>query len=338
MFAPPLEPKELAERMKRARPLSDAFAQLRDHVVITDRDGHVLFANRAAEQETGYVLSEMLGHTPGELWGGHEHKEFYDELWMRVKTDKQPFAGVVHNRTKKGDARTQMLHISPILGVDHDVEFFVAIEPDHSQAEEADQARSALLSTIGSKSLGPATGVKWLLEMLSQQQNLTSEQRAQIASAAVQNEQLITLVQDMVYLSRDGQGHPSTEHIDVLPLLREAVRRTQKQCPHVRIVLMITGPVAAVVETNADVLGHLIRLLIDEPARRMETEGGTLTVVVGGDTDGCGVACTAATVHAHIFADELIAIIAASLGWPTPGFVHSSDQQGVGLHLPLVQS
>lgn len=52
------------------------FEKSDQHVVITNRDGIIVYANAGAERHTGYRKEEMMGQSPGKLWGGNMSKEF----------------------------------------------------------------------------------------------------------------------------------------------------------------------------------------------------------------------------------------------------------------------
>lgn len=66
------------------RSLSLAFAFVSDPVVVTDPKGRVLYANHAVSTHTGFSEEECLGKKPGELWGGHMPKEFYQKMWHTI--------------------------------------------------------------------------------------------------------------------------------------------------------------------------------------------------------------------------------------------------------------
>jgi len=53
----PLTAEELAAYLKEIEPLKHGFDALRDHVVVTDRDAHILYMNKAAERTTGYSFA-----------------------------------------------------------------------------------------------------------------------------------------------------------------------------------------------------------------------------------------------------------------------------------------
>ena len=72
-----------------------------NHIIITDPDGVVLYANSAVERITGYSEREVLGKTP-RLWGGLMDDELYKKMWHTIKEEKKPFEGEFRNTTVWG--------------------------------------------------------------------------------------------------------------------------------------------------------------------------------------------------------------------------------------------
>lgn len=101
-----------------------------NHIIITDINGSVLYANPAAQAITGYSFSEMQKNTP-RLWGGLHPPEFYEELW-RLKLTGQPFTTEITNRRKNGELYQAIAHISPIHDTGGMLVGFVASEEDIS--------------------------------------------------------------------------------------------------------------------------------------------------------------------------------------------------------------
>ncbi len=52
------------------------FDFVADHVVLTDREGNILYANKAVEKNTGFPLKEIMGKNPADLWGGAYAQRF----------------------------------------------------------------------------------------------------------------------------------------------------------------------------------------------------------------------------------------------------------------------
>ena len=72
------------------------------HIIFTDLDGKILYANKAVGDVTGYERSEIIGNNP-RLWGRQMPPEFYKKLWKTIKKDKKVFSGEIKNKRKKGD-------------------------------------------------------------------------------------------------------------------------------------------------------------------------------------------------------------------------------------------
>lgn len=115
--------------------LTNPFKMLVDstssHLVVTDENGFILYANEAAQRITGFSMSEMRGNTP-RLWGGLMSHDFYLKMWDTIKSKKQPFVGEIKNRRKNGEEYYALGRITPI--VEDDVVIgFVASEEEITQ-------------------------------------------------------------------------------------------------------------------------------------------------------------------------------------------------------------
>lgn len=101
-----------------------------EHMVLTDTDGVIMYANSAAEKITGYQRDEMIGRKAGspELWGGLMDQEFYERLWKTIKHDRRVFTGQLTNRRKNGQRYTAESIISPALDPQGKILFFVGVE------------------------------------------------------------------------------------------------------------------------------------------------------------------------------------------------------------------
>lgn len=107
--------------------INSIFNGLTDQVIITDCEGTILYVNPIIEKITGYELCEVLGKKPS-LWGGQMSKDFYKNLWHKIKVEKQPIKVIVTNKKKDGTLYKAELSISPVFGSDHNINMFVGIE------------------------------------------------------------------------------------------------------------------------------------------------------------------------------------------------------------------
>ncbi len=104
-----------------------ALDQSFDHMIITDSDGKILYANTAAEKLTGFSRIEMQGKTPA-LWGRQMSREFYDEFWNTIRLQKKPFEGVVTNKRKDGVVYQAEVRVTPVLDNKKRILYFIGVE------------------------------------------------------------------------------------------------------------------------------------------------------------------------------------------------------------------
>ena len=121
--------KELRVQREELNKFKLAVDSSFNHIVITNADGIILYANKAAESVTGFSFEEMRGKTPA-LWGKQMPADFYKEFWRVIKEEKKPYLGEITNRRKNGNQYLSSVSITPILDEKSAVSFFVGIERD----------------------------------------------------------------------------------------------------------------------------------------------------------------------------------------------------------------
>lgn len=135
----PLSPEELQAKIKLIEPISRGFDYVSDHVVITDPNGTILYANRAVKDHTGFDPEECIGKNPADLWGGNNLPETYSVMWDTIKNQKKPWTGEIENRKKDGTEYWQEVHITPILDANADVMAFIGYEPEVTERKHQEE-------------------------------------------------------------------------------------------------------------------------------------------------------------------------------------------------------
>lgn len=120
---------ELADRFE------EAVENTTQHIIITDPDGVILYANAAVEKTTGYPPEEVMGSTPA-LWGKQMPKEVFEELWQTIKGEKKSYQGELVNKRKDGTLYHVFANISPVLDRSGNVKFFIGMETDITKQKE----------------------------------------------------------------------------------------------------------------------------------------------------------------------------------------------------------
>jgi PAS domain S-box-containing protein len=187
-----------------------AVENAHDHIVITDADGIVVFANKAVETITGYTVEEVLGKKAGSsgLWGGHMEKSVYESFWNLIKKEKKTFVGEFTNIRKNGEQYVAEAHVSPILDANGNVIYFMGIERDITRAKEVDRMKTEFISLASHQLRTPLSAMKWFLEMLlhGDAGKLNDEQTEFVNNIDQSNNRMIELVNSLLNVSRIESG------------------------------------------------------------------------------------------------------------------------------------
>ena len=227
---------ELEKNAKTIEPLTKGFDLISDHVVITDENANILYANKAVEQNTGFSRAEILGRNPADLWGNKMPKKFYEKMWQTIKVEKKPFVGEVQNIRKDGSRIWQELHITPILDEAGAVKFFVGIEPNIAGRKQKEQFRNEFVSIVGHQLHNPLTTMRWVLGWLLQGNRLTVEDRQKLEDVYKQDEELSNFVSALLALShaeKVGNVPRDKEPLDLVVEVRQLIEEVKMHDPKV---------------------------------------------------------------------------------------------------------
>jgi PAS domain S-box-containing protein len=129
------------------RKQAEALLQLRtkaleaaaNGILITDRDGVIVWSNEAASALTGYSADELLGRNPRILKSGKQDAAFYQSLWQTILAGKV-WRGEIINRHKNGSLYTGEMTITPVRDSGGAITHFIGIKQDITERKRAEQA------------------------------------------------------------------------------------------------------------------------------------------------------------------------------------------------------
>lgn len=98
-------------------------------VSITNIDGIILHVNKNFVQISGYSEKELIGKNHNIIKSGHHDKEFYQELWLTIKSGKV-WRGVVKNKSKDQRFFWCDSSIIPILNQQNEISHFICFRYD----------------------------------------------------------------------------------------------------------------------------------------------------------------------------------------------------------------
>ncbi len=119
-------------------------------ISITDDKADILYVNPAFENLTGYVNDVIVGKNESILSHKQTPAEVYRELWSTIK-DKRSWHGTLVNRRVSGEAYLAELSITPVLGDNGAVAYFLGIHRDVSEMHALEQQlhhQKALIESV----------------------------------------------------------------------------------------------------------------------------------------------------------------------------------------------
>lgn len=271
-------------------PIKRAFDLLKDHVVITDENANILYANKAVEQKTGFSIEEVIGKNPADLWGGKMAKDFYEKMWYTIKTEKKPFVGEVHNVKKDGKEYWQELHISPILDERGEVKFFIAIEPDITERKKKEQFRDEFIAMIGHQLKDPVAALRWTLDLLSREGGMNATQRKEIETLYHQSKNLNDLIGDLLVLSRIENLELKNEKVDLVHEAEEAIQAVKRQYPGI-VFSFQKNQESFLIEASRTLVSQVCMNIISNAAGYSDKTSGKVNIILEKEGDAYVFLC-----------------------------------------------
>jgi two-component system phosphate regulon sensor histidine kinase PhoR len=193
-----------------------------NHIIITDADGKIVYANSAVERITGYTTEEVIGKTP-RLWGGQMSLAFYKKMWHRIKVEQKPFEGEISNVRKNGTPYIAHSIVSPVLDDKGALIGFIGTEEDVTKQKELESMSSEFISITAHQLKTPLTGMKWHLELLKDETKKNKQAQRSVTDITNATEELISLVDRLLNISRIESGRISfkPERVDAAELLEK---------------------------------------------------------------------------------------------------------------------
>ncbi|HEU5124461.1 MAG TPA: PAS domain S-box protein [Verrucomicrobiae bacterium] len=125
-----------AEEQVRIRTM--ALEAAANGILITDRDGKILWANRAFSVMTGYTLEQALNQNVRLLQSGEHPETFYRDLWETILSG-QIWRGSITNRHKDGSLYWEDMTITPVRA-EGEISHFIAVKQDVTERKQAEAA------------------------------------------------------------------------------------------------------------------------------------------------------------------------------------------------------
>jgi len=210
-----------------------AVDNVSDQIVITDREGIVIYGNKAVKDITGFAPEEAFGKKAGFLWKVPMPIDYYINLWDVIKNQKKTFISEIQNKRKNGEIYTAIISISSVLDKNNEIIYFVAIEKDITREKEIDKAKTEFVSLASHQLRTPLSAINWYTEMLlaGDAGSINEEQRKYLSEVYIGNKRMVELVNDLLNVSRLDMGTLVGEikEINVIDLFRSVLNEIKPE-------------------------------------------------------------------------------------------------------------
>ena len=204
-----------------------AIKNASDHIIITDHDAVILYANEAVTKITGYRPEEIIGKTP-RLWGGQMPEKFYKRFWKRLKIDKKPFIGEIRNKRKNGESYDAEIKIAPVLSKSGAVKYFVGIERDITRLKQIDRVKTEIISLTAHQLRDAPATIKIYAEALLRGTagRLGKKQSQYVKEILAANRTNIDLIKALLNVARLELGtfRSEPQPVDVIKTAEDVIR------------------------------------------------------------------------------------------------------------------
>lgn len=127
-----------------------ALASSASGIVITDRDGRIIWANEAFCQMTGYSIAEALGRNMRLVKSGNQDAAFYNQMWSAILANRV-WHGELVNKRKDNTLYHEEMTITPVRDERGEISHFVAIKQNITEKKQFQQhlIQSQKMESIG---------------------------------------------------------------------------------------------------------------------------------------------------------------------------------------------
>lgn len=231
----------LRESQAQLRSIADSSLSA---IIMIDARGMITFWNPAAETILGYTRQEAMGKNLHLLFAPTRHHAAFEQAFPQFNhTGQGPAIGKtieLSARRKDGQEIAILLSLSSVelqgewhaVGIIQDISELKTYQQNLIEAKEAaevaTQAKSQFLANMSHEIRTPMNGVLGMTQLL-EMTDLTEEQRGYIAALMLSGKNLMSLINDILDLSKIEAGNITIEPVEFdLRRAIEEVSMTQK--------------------------------------------------------------------------------------------------------------
>jgi PAS domain S-box-containing protein len=229
------EKERLVEKLRETSDyLENLFNSANAPIIVWSPELRVTRFNRACERLTGYAASEVVGLELCMLFPEESREKSLSKIVHALGGEDRESPEIPILR-KNGEIRIALWNSANIRSGDGTaVIATIAQGQDITERKQAEQMKADFVSFVTHQLRTPLSGIRWLLELAEQSEGLPEEVASLVADARTSAERLITLVNDLLAVSRieggrlavqpqpmDLSGVTTDVVNELMPLIRE---------------------------------------------------------------------------------------------------------------------
>jgi PAS domain S-box-containing protein len=261
------ERKQIEEKLRESEARFKSMFQKHSAVMllIDPESGAIIDANRAAESFYGYSLDLLAAMNVSDI-NMLSPDEIAEEMHKACKMNRSYF--IFPHRMASGMVRIVEVHSTPInmqnksllFSIIHDITERKQMEEELVRAklvaETANIAKSTFLANMSHEIRTPMNGVLGMTQLL-EMTDLTEEQREYVTSLKISGRNLLTLINDILDLSKIEAGKTIIEQAEF----------SLNQCVNDVVLLQKTAANQKRLLLEVEVDGHLPQILLGDQLR-----------------------------------------------------------------------
>ena len=204
--------------VRELQQLSMAVDQSAAVILITDREGRIVFVNRAFETSTGYNRQEIIGQNPRVLKSAFLPPAVYQQLWATI-SHGDVWQGEFLNQRKDGSTYWEEAIITPIMDADGQITQYIAVKEDvtprklteealkkaKEEAVAANRLKNEFLANISHEIRTPMNAILGFADLLGEHETDPAKQK-QLVIIQESGQQLLKIINDVLDFAKLESG------------------------------------------------------------------------------------------------------------------------------------
>ena len=132
--------RDITQQLKSQKALEvyeNVIKNTSEGIMITDKNNHIVFTNKAFFDITQYEEKDVLGKNPSILKSGVHTKKFYKNMWESIIKNGK-WKGEIWNKHKDDGIYPELLSINTLKNKNGEIENYIAIFTDISEIKKSE--------------------------------------------------------------------------------------------------------------------------------------------------------------------------------------------------------